>query len=43
MLLYNGRKFVKGNEFEDTRGNKFTIYKNTKNGKLLQRKLKYLK
>ena len=34
MLLYNGSKFVKGNVFEDPRGNKFTFYKNTKNGKL---------
>ncbi len=32
MLLYNGSKFVKGNVFEDPRGNKFTFYKNTKNG-----------
>lgn len=34
MLLYNGSRFVKGNVFLDSKGNKLTFDKNTKKGKI---------
>lgn len=36
MLLYQGSKFVKYNEFKDSKGNKLIFEKNTKNGKLFK-------
>ena len=34
MLLYNGSRYVKGNVFLDSRGNKLTFDKNTKKDKI---------
>lgn len=34
MLLYNGSRYVKGNVFLDSRGNKLTFDKNTEKGKI---------
>lgn len=34
MLLYNGSRYVKGNIFLDSKGNKLTFDKNTKKGKI---------
>lgn len=34
MLLYNGSRYVKGNVFLDSKGNKLTFDKNTKKGKV---------
>ena len=41
MLLYNGSRYVKGNVFLDSRGNKLTFDKNTLTPFSL-RKIKYL-
>ena len=35
MILYNGSKYVKGNVFLDSKGNKLTFDKKTKKGKYL--------
>lgn len=34
MLLYNGSRYVKGNVFLDSKGNKLTFDRNTKKGKI---------
>ena len=39
MLLYNGSRYVKGNVFLDSRGNKLTFDKNTKKDKIFIKKL----
>ena len=42
MLLYQGSKFVKYNEFKDSKGNKLIFEKNTKNGKLFKTSKGYI-